>query len=369
MDKLFAPVTINNKLVLDNALAVAPMTTSQSHADGTVSEAESKWLERLASDGYGLVISCAASISKKSIAFYNQLSVGSDSMLPGLTQLAERLKPYKSKVVIQLCHSGSRAIPALTGSLAYSASSYLMPNVPNFIPPQELSKAQIAEIINDFANAAERVYKAGFAGIEFHGANGYLFTQFFSKMTNLRQDEYGGSPENRARFAREVVRACSVKVPRNFIIGFRMSFENAGLETGLDIDDNIQFMNWLSEDGIDYLHVSNMRYDAPSIKYPDKIALKYIRQNINKDTPIICAGGITKLEDANRALDLGAEMVAIGRAAIGNDKIPEHFSKGESLPNKSPYSEADLLKIRVSNEFINYIKNSIPLSSLNILKK
>jgi len=369
MDKLFSTVEINKRLKLDNSLAVAPMTTSQSNPDGTVSEAESIWLERLASDGYGLVITCASSISKKSIAFYNQLSVANDSMLTGLTKLAERLKPYKTKTVVQLCHGGSRAIPILTGSLAYSASSYLMPQIPDFVPPQELSKVQITEIIDDFASATERVAKAGFAGIEFHGANGYLFTQFFSKMTNLRQDGYGGNLDNRARFAREVVRACRKKVSDNFIIGFRMSFENAGFETGLDIDENIQIANWLTEDGIDYLHISHMFYNAPSVKYPDKIALQYIRQHFNKEIPIICAGSITTIEDAHKALDYGADIVAFGRAAIGNDKLPEHFLKGVSLPSKTPYSETDLLKIGVSHDFMGYIKKSIPLSSLNILRK
>ena len=99
-------------------MAVAPMTTQQSNPDGSVSEAEARWLERLASDGYGLIITCASSISQTSIAFYNQLSVADDTMLLGLTQLAKSLNKYKSKTVIQLCHGGSRAIPELTGTLA-----------------------------------------------------------------------------------------------------------------------------------------------------------------------------------------------------------------------------------------------------------
>jgi 2,4-dienoyl-CoA reductase-like NADH-dependent reductase (Old Yellow Enzyme family) len=364
---LVSPFRLNSKHALKNRLAVAPMTTTQSNPDGTVSEAESRWLERLASDGYGLVITCAAAISKKSIAFYNQLSLADDTMLPGLTHLAERLKPYKSKIIVQLCHGGSRAIPELTGISAYSASSYKMPAIPNFVSPQMLSESQIAEVVADFAKACERAARAGFDGIEFHGANGYLFTQFVSTMTNLRSDKYGGDLINRARFAREVVQECRKKVPDDFIIGFRMSFENAGLETGLDIDENIQISNWLIEDGIDYLHISNLKYDAASVKYPGKIALQYINEGVNSKTPIICAGGINTSEDAIKALDLGADMVALGRAAIGNDKIPERFSKGEAIPFQTPYSVTSLVKLGISDNFIAYIKNSIPLSSLNIL--
>lgn len=81
MNEIFSPLRLNSKVVIKNRLAVAPMTTEQSNPDGTISVGESAWLERLAEDGYGLVISCAAAISKKSIGFHNQLSVGEDYMI------------------------------------------------------------------------------------------------------------------------------------------------------------------------------------------------------------------------------------------------------------------------------------------------
>jgi len=356
------------KLFFDNILAVAPMTTTQSNPDGSVSEADTVWLERLAADGYGLIITCATAISKQSIAFPNQLSAGDDSMLPGLTQLAKRLKPYKSKVVLQLCHAGSRALPKLTGSVAYSASSYSLPQIPDFVAPEALTIDQIHEIIEDFASACERVSKAGFDGVEFHGANGYLFTQFMSQMTNLREDVYGGSLENRARFSREVVQACRKRVPSDFILGFRMSFENAGLESGLDIDENIQISSWLANDGIDYLHISHLNFDAKSVKYPDKIALQYICEHLGNQIPVVCAGGITSAEDVKIAIQLGAEMVAIGRAAIGNKKVPEHFAKAETLPFQMPFTESDLRNLQISNEFIDYLKIPFVAQSLKVLK-
>jgi len=333
MSKLFEKLNINSKIELVNRLAVAPMTTSQSNSDGTVSEAETIWLERLAKDNYGMIITCAANISKNSIAFPNQLSVASDDMLIGLSKLASKLNVYKSKTIVQLCHAGSRALEHLTDEKPCSASSYTMPQIPNFIPPKTLSKLEIENIINDFVNACIRVSKAGFNGIEIHGANGYLFTQFFSKMTNLREDEYGGSLINRARFAREVVKESRKKVPADFIIGFRMSFENAGMETGLDIDENIQIINWLLEDGIDYVHISHLNYKAKSVKYPEKIALQYIRQKVNKNLPVIGVGSIFSVEDAELALEYGADIVAIGRAAIGNQNLPDYFLQRKALNN------------------------------------
>lgn len=118
MSKLFLPLKLKSGVVLKNVLAVAPMTTEQSNIDGTASEGEISWLERLAEDGYGLIITCATAISKNSIAFPNQLSAANDNMLPGLTIIAEKMNRYNSINVVQLCHAGSRALPELTGSPA-----------------------------------------------------------------------------------------------------------------------------------------------------------------------------------------------------------------------------------------------------------
>jgi 2,4-dienoyl-CoA reductase-like NADH-dependent reductase (Old Yellow Enzyme family) len=366
MSKIFSSLQLNSK-VIKNRLAVAPMTTQQSNSDGTISIEETAWLERLAGDGFGLIISCASSISNTSIAFHNQLSTAKDNMIFGLAQLSERMKIHNSINIIQLCHGGSRAIESLTGIKPHSASSYAMPMIADFVPPETLSIKQIEEIISDFANACERVSKAGFDGVELHGANGYLFTQFISKMTNLRNDNYGGDLANRARFAREVVQACRKKVSKDFIIGFRISFESMGLETGLDIDENIQIINWLAEDGINYVHTSHMSYSAKTSKYPDKIALQYLRSKIKSTLPLIGVGGIVSREDAERAMEYGADMVAVGRAAIGNKQLPKFFKEGKNLNNHTPYSETLLKEIGISKNFIDYLKNAPPLASLKII--
>ena len=363
MKTLFSPLRLNSKYQLKNRLALAPMTTSQSHPDGRVSLEEAAWLERTAADGYGMIISCAAAISKDSIAFENQLSFEDDQMLPDLIKLSGRLKKYDCISLIQLCHAGSRAIK----SKAYSASSYRIPEIPDFIPPEMLSVKQIEEIISDFAAACIRVAEAGFDGVEFHGANGYLFTQFISRMTNLREDQYGGGLENRARFARETVRACRKVVPSDFMIGFRISFENMGFEKGLDIDENIQVINWLAEDGISYAHISSLDYSAKSAKYPDQVALKYIRSKITGSLPLVGVGSIKNFRSAEEAMELGADMVAIGRAAIGNRNIPKLFANREELPNENPFPESLLTSIGISKLFINYLRK-MPVASLNVVE-
>ena len=369
MSQVFSTLPLNDNKILKNRLAVAPMTTQQSHADGSISQKESDWLIRLSADGYGMVITCAASISDSSTAFYNQLSLADDNCIPALKVVAGKMKEKGSINPIQLCHGGSRTIEALTGEKPHSASSYELKMVPGFTPPVELTKSQIRQIEEDFANACVIAEKAGFDGVEFHGANGYLFTQFISKMTNLRTDEYGGSLENRARFSREVVRAGRRKVSEHFIIGFRLSFEGFGIETGLDIDENIQIANWIAEDGIDYIHSSQLNYAALTAKYPEETTAGYLRGHITRRIPLVIPGSITSIDDANKAMDSGADIIAIGRAAIGNKNLPEYFEHHKELPYKTPFSEEHLQETGISQEFIDYVKNAAPLRSLNIVQQ
>ena len=369
MNEVFSSLKLKKGKFLKNRLAVAPMTTQQSNTDGSLSKVEADWLSRLSEDGYGMVISCAASVSDTATAFYNQLSLAHDRFIPDLKILADKMHQNGSLNLIQLCHAGSRAIEALTGEKPHSASSYELPMISDFVSPVALTKNQISQITEDFAKACVRAEKAGFDGVELHGANGYLFTQFISTMTNLRTDEYGGSLENRARFSREVVRACRNRVSENFIIGFRLSFEGFGIETGLDIDENIQIVNWLSEDGIDYIHSSQMHFDLNTTKYPEVTTIEYLRSRIKPQLPLVISGSVTSIENAEKVMELGADIIAIGRAAIGNKNVPDYFKNRQALPYQMPFAETHLQEIGISEGLIDYVKNAPPLRSLNIVQQ
>jgi 2,4-dienoyl-CoA reductase-like NADH-dependent reductase (Old Yellow Enzyme family) len=360
----FSPFTLAGH-TLNNRLVAAPMTTSQSHADGSPSEQEALWLERLADDDYGIVISCAAAVSRTSIAFRNQLSLGVEDYVPALSALATRIRRPGQLAVVQLCHGGSRTITELTGRPPHSASRYELP-VPGFVPPLEFSTPQIEAVIEDFAAAAERAARAGFGGIEIHGANGYLQTQFTSTMTNRRSDAWGGSLENRARFPRECVRAIRASVPANFVVGYRMSFEGFGLDTGLDVDDNVRILEWLAEDGISWGHISHFDYGARSVKYPEQPLLTLIRERVNTALPLMIAGGVKSRSDAERALELGADLVAFARAAIGNAQLPAKLAAGERLA-ETPFSRSHLERLAVSDAFIRYMTETQPVASMNIV--
>lgn len=357
---------LNHKYSLKNRLVLAPMTTCQSNPDGSISLDEMNWLKRVAADGYGMIITCAAAVSKSGIGFKNQLSIVDNECITGLGQLTDALNSSNLITIIQLSHAGSRANPDLIGSTPYSASSYTLDGVDNFIKPQTLAIERIYGIINDFAQACLRAYLAGFHGVEIHGCNGYLVTQFISQMTNQRDDEFGGCLENRARLAREIIREARRFVPSDFIIGFRLSFENSGMESGLDVDENIQIANWLIEDGINYLHISGMSYSSKCTKYPDQLLVPYIKSKLNS-IPLIVGGGISKPEQFKNALDLGADLVSVGRAAIGNPYLVNSLLENTSNEiNLMPYKISDLKSLGISDDFINYIKNN--LAALKIIK-
>lgn len=267
-------------------------------------------------------------------------------------------------LVAQLCHGGSRAVPELTGEPAYSASRFELP-LPGFVPPLELSVPQIEAIVDDFASAAARAARAGFHGVELHGANGYLFTQFASTATNTRRDAWGGPLSHRARFAREVVRAIRARVPRPFLVGMRWSFESP-FDPGLDLDEGIQVMRWLADDGIDYGHVSQLDLATASTKYPGEPVLGRIRAGVDRALPLIAAGGVVSAAELERAALLGADLVAIGRSAIGNLHVPKKLAAGEPLA-RTPFTREALARLGVSDDFVHYLATAPPLASLHIV--
>lgn len=364
--QLFTPFTFPGGAVVANRLVVAPMTTTQSEPDGHLSVAEARWLTRLAADHYGMVITCAAAISRSSIAFANQLSLQSEAHAASLAPLAATMRSHGTLPVVQLCHGGSRALPQFTGEPARSASAYKLPDVPSFVSPLPFSHAQILGVIDDHAVAAQRAAQAGFGGIELHGANGYLFTQFLSTQTNLRADAWGGSLAHRARLLREVVQAIRIRVPRPFVVGVRLSFENLGLQTGLDLDENVQVARWIAQDGADYVHISGLDLFAPSQKYPDGTVLSHVYRSLEGALPIIAAGGVGSQQAACEALDAGGDLVSIARAAIGNDRIPQRFAAGEALI-APPWSPQRLLDLQVSPAFLGYLTGDTPVARMNLV--
>ena len=361
------PLSFPHGAVVPNRLVVAPMTTTQSLPDGRLSPEEAAWLDRVGHEGFGMLLTCAAAVSRSSIAFAQQLSFADDRVIADLAPLTARIRATGTLPLAQLCHGGSRALPELTGQPNRSASAYGLP-VPGWVEPVPFTEAELLQVIADHVAAARRAAAAGFAGIELHGAHGYLFTQFLSTQSNRRTDAWGGALANRARLLREVLRAIRQALPRTFLVGVRLSMEGAGLETGLDLDENIQVLRWLEEDGLDYGHVSLMNAAAPSTKYPADPLLARVRAGVGPSLKLMVAGGVYSAAEADQALALGADLVALGRAVLGNEQIPARLSRGEALV-RTPYRREQLAARGISPAFLHYLTTAGPLAAMNIVEK
>jgi 2,4-dienoyl-CoA reductase-like NADH-dependent reductase (Old Yellow Enzyme family) len=206
---------------------LAPLTNSQSHADGVLSDDEFRWLTYRAEGGFGLTMTCAAHVQRVGQGFPGQLGVFGDQHLPGLSRLAAEIKSFHSLAVIQLHHAGMRSPKELIGEAPHCPSDNAETDA------RALTLAEVEQLRDDFIAAAVRTEKAGFDGAELHGAHGYILAQFLSPEVNLRTDRYGGSLENRARLLIEIIDGVRAQTGPDFNLGLRLSPERFGLRRQL----------------------------------------------------------------------------------------------------------------------------------------
>lgn len=345
MSQLDTPISLPCGLILPNRMAVAPLTNIQSHPDGTLGDDELRWLVRRAKGGWGLVSTCAAYVSDEGRAWVGQLGAAADAHLPGLTRFATALKEAGGVPVVQLHHAGRKADAAPVKLSTADGDGV-----------RGATQEDIDRVIRDFVDAARRCEEAGFLGVEIHGANGYLFTQFLAPADNPRTDAYGGDVAGRARFLRETMRAVRAAVSPSFAVGVRLSPVDTWAPRGIRLADSAQVCAWLAEDGADFIHLS-LR-DATSSPPQEDIATPVataIRAALPANVPILAAGGVWTREDAQRALDVGVDVVVLGKAAIGNPDWPRESAAEGYAPVRNPYSVEHLRGVEVSQRFIDYI--------------
>ena len=352
---LQVPLTLRSGVVLPNRVALAAMTNGQSQADGLLGDDELSWLESRAIGGFGLVTTCAAYVARDGKAWDGELGVDRDECLPGLTRLASAISKHGSVGMVQLFHGGVRATQRLSGEQVWSASTW-QEDHEGFEIPRVATEADILRTIENFAASAERCEKAGFQGVELHGAHGYLITQFLSPVTNTRTDDWGGDNAGRARFAREIMRAVKQRTSKKFSVGIRLSIEHGGHAKGLDLDESLQVASWLAEDGADFIHASLWRSENMTRKRPSEHPIPLVRAALPKDVALIVAGNIWTYEDAQLMIERGADVVALARPAIPNPEWPK-LAKPGFVPNTLPKSPAELAAVGISPTFLGYLRS------------
>ena len=326
--RLFEKYKLNNNVEVPNKLVVAPLTIFSSNPDGTINDTEREYL-KLRATGIGLYILGATATSQDGLTFEFQPQAISEKDLPSLSERAKIVKDQGALAINQIHHGGYSAKKEYSGlnPLAPSAevaNEILKSKGPLKDEVKELNNEQIKSIIQSFATAIELSLKAGYDGVEIHGANNFILQQFYSPYTNRRNDEWGGSEEKRMKFCLDIIDACcKIREKYNkpeFIIGYRLSPEEP-YETGLTMTETLNLIKVLVTKPIQYIHISQWNYfkiarrgEGAGIE-----RLKVIHEITKGKMPLIGVGKLRTEKDLNNAMDSGfSEFFAIGTASIIN---------------------------------------------------
>lgn len=332
---LFSPFMLTEKIKLRNRIVMAPMTTWSANPDGTISEQELEFYKRR-SQNVGLVITGCTYVTPSGIGFTHEFAAYDDRFINSLEKLAAAAKSGGAPAILQIFHAGNKAIPELVPNndvISASASSVKSGDfMKRVVQSREMTENEIQETIRAFGDVTKRAIKAGFDGVELHGAHGFLLQNFFSPLFNQRNDRWGGDLEGRMRFPlavlQEVKNVVYEYATKPFAIGYRISPEESATG-GLRIEDTYKLLDRLISSGISYIHTSlvsiNDSYPVESPNGPRTIEL--ILNHIAGRVPVIAAGKIRTPSQAQEAISTGLPLVAIGKGLVIN---PEWVTLAES---------------------------------------
>jgi 2,4-dienoyl-CoA reductase-like NADH-dependent reductase (Old Yellow Enzyme family) len=351
MSNPFSALSIGTGSVLKNRFALAPLTNTQSHSDGTLSEDEYRWLVKRAEGGFGLTMTCAALVQRDGQGFPGQLGVYEDRHVEGLARLAEGIKAHSSHSVVQLHHAGMRAPQALIGGTPICPSDNAETGA------RAMTYDEVVRTRDAFVAAARRCERAGFDGVEIHGAHGYLLCEFLSPELNVRDDRYGGDIWDRSRIISEIIDGVRSECRREFSLGVRLSPERFGLRLAEIRDLAARLM---SEGAIDYLDMSlwDIFKEPVEDEFRGRSLLSCFTELDRGRVRLGAAGKIATGEDVARAMDLGLDFVVVGRAAILHHDLPERIRANSGFsPTSLPVTADYLREEGLGAPFISYMRS------------
>jgi len=242
------------QMTVRNRMVMPPMGTFLSSEEGYVTQRNKDYYEARARGGVGLVIVEITCVdAPEGRGYPNMLIADDDRFIPSLKELADVMKRHGARTAVQLHHVGAQGQSSITGMPPVAPSAVPLPGGET---PRELTEAEIGRLVTCFAQAARRVKEAGFDGVEIHGAHMYLVSQFISAAVNHRQDRYGGTVENRARFLIEILKAVRQEVGRKYPVWCRLNGVELGVKDGVTIEDTMQVARTAEEAGADAIHLS-----------------------------------------------------------------------------------------------------------------
>ncbi|WP_053698092.1 NADH:flavin oxidoreductase/NADH oxidase [Streptomyces sp. NRRL F-5755] len=363
MSALFEPLTLRS-LTIPNRIWMAPMCMYSAAPDGPEQGAPNDWhfqhLASRAAGGTGLILTEATAVSPEGRISPYDLGLWNDTQTAAFRRITDFLKAHGSVPGIQIAHAGRKASTERTwvdrgAPIAPGDGHGWQPVAPSPLAfddasstPDELTAEQIQEIVGQFAATARRALEAGFQVAEIHGAHGYLINEFLSPHTNRRTDEYGGSYENRTRFALEVVDAVRAVWPEELPLLFRISAtdwlsENAEDEReGWTADDTVRFAADLKAHGVDLLDTSTGG-NAPGAKITVEPGYQVpFAERVKKETglPVGAVGLITEARQAEKIVADGqADVALIGRELLRDPYFARKAARelGADIQVPNPY--------------------------------
>jgi 2,4-dienoyl-CoA reductase-like NADH-dependent reductase (Old Yellow Enzyme family)/NADPH-dependent 2,4-dienoyl-CoA reductase/sulfur reductase-like enzyme len=359
-EALLAPGRIGT-LDIRNRIVMSPMGSNLAEATGHVGERLTRYYEARAKGGVGLIIVGVGAVAFPAGACIpNQVAISDDVFLPGLQNLTRRVHAHGAKIAIQLQHAGKVAtqdmaagrplwvpslVPMKAGDLLDDLTMEEIQGVTGYLAQpgagisfQEMTTADIRQLVAMFAGATERARSAGFDAVEIHAAHGYLISTFLSPAYNRRTDEYGGSLENRARLLLEVLHAVRQRVGPAFPVWCRLDAKEFRIADGIVFDDAQRVAVMAAAAGADAIHVSAYAEptsgvaftEAPLVHQPcgyvDFAAA--IKQRVT--VPVIAVGRIEP-EDADGLITAGkADFVAMARKLLADPELPSKLAAGRA---------------------------------------
>ena len=313
-------------LTLKNRVVMTSMTTGYAGLDGQPTEQLSSYYEERAKGGVGLIMTEIFRVNNvHGVAFPRQLYALNPMNVQPLAQMVDRVHQYGTKIMAQIHHGGSTNSPEMNGGRIVGPSP--IPNVSGIVP-DALTLEEIEELKGQFIGTAAACQAAGFDGVELHGAHGYLLCEFLSPAFNKRDDQYGGSLENRCRLIAEMIQGIKAVCGRDFPVGVRFSCDEHDPfhPDSLKLRDGVEIAKCLEAAGADFLDVSNGNYFCPygeneepysydqGWRAPETRAVKEAVA-----IPVIGVSNIKSPQVAEKLLEEGVcDFVGLGRSSIAD---------------------------------------------------
>ncbi len=338
MNELYSEITVRNTKIKNRIVMPAMGCSGFTGEDGFLTIENIGRYRNRAAGGVGLIISEASCVNKTGRISTTQLGLWSDDHIKGFSQLADSCHEYGCKVLAQIHHAGLAVAIGVTDDPVAPSDFQGLTRSGQNIRARALTLNEIILLQNEFVAAALRAQKAGLDGIELHGANGYLISQFFSPYVNKRKDDYGGSLVKRTRFAAEIIMQIRQAVEPDFLISCIIGCDEP------DLESSIQIARILENAGVDILQVSRGMTDFIAGEIVDIPVPKYFHFNSTvyrgtqiKETvkvPVIVVDGIRAPLDAAYLVEHKfADFVAIGRGLLAD---PEWANKGQKYVQVTP---------------------------------